>query len=188
MKYKSIIVRAKWLFPVTIGVAAGIFSSGCTVNLGGAGANTTTNTSQSVPSGPASNSPAATNAAPKASAPDRPAAPAQKDAGSERSVRVSFAKGETSGSMTQTIPANGTVNFLVNARSGQLLEFTVGYDFSESDLSVYLSEPGAQEFTLAGEPKKREEFSIKKSGDHTIVVSNTSPKPATITLYVDIAN
>ncbi|MBS1794405.1 MAG: hypothetical protein JSS81_11155 [Acidobacteria bacterium] len=101
-------------------------------------------------------------------------------------IRVQFAKGETSTMLTKDIPANGTINFMINARKGQKMEYTVGYDFSDSDITAYLTEPGAADASLTSGPKEPQEFVVKKTGDHMLSVVNTSKKKVTITLYLDI--
>jgi len=103
-------------------------------------------------------------------------------------VRVQFAKGETSTMITKDIAANGSVDFLINAKKGQLLEYTVGYDFRDSDVQAFLTEPGMQDISHSSGPKDRQEFTIQKSGDHRLTVNNTTKKKITITLYLDINN
>lgn len=103
-------------------------------------------------------------------------------------VRVQFAKGETSAMVTKDIPANGVVEFLINAKKGQMLEYTVGYDFKDSDVEAFLSEPGMPDASLSSGPKERQEFTIQKSGDHRLSVNNNTKKKITITLYLDITN
>lgn len=100
--------------------------------------------------------------------------------------RVSFAKGETSAMVTRDIPAEGSVDFVIGARKGQTLGYEVGYDFKDSDIKAFLTEPGLQDISKTSGPKARQEFVVKKSGDHRITVSNLSHKKVTITLYVDV--
>lgn len=100
--------------------------------------------------------------------------------------RVKFAKGETSASVTKVIPANGSVDFIINAKKGQTMGFTVGYDFRDSDIEAFLTEPGMQDITISSGPKEPNEFIIKKTGDHRLTVNNTTKKKVTITLYLDI--
>lgn len=101
-------------------------------------------------------------------------------------VRVQFARGETSTSITREIPANGSVDFLINAAKGQKMEYTIGYDFKDSDIEAFLTEPGSQDISKTSGPKDRQEFVVKKGGDHRLTVNNTTRKKATITLYLDI--
>jgi hypothetical protein len=102
------------------------------------------------------------------------------------SVRVQFARGESSVSLTKTIAANGSLDFLINAKQGQTMSFTVGYDFKDSDVRVVLIEPGRQDGSLQSGPKKPNEFRLRKTGDHRLTVTNTTRKKITITLYLDI--
>lgn len=101
-------------------------------------------------------------------------------------VRVQFARGETSTSITKDIQANGSVDFLINARKGQILDYTIGYDFKDSDIEAFLTEPGLQDTPKSSGPKERQEFVVKRSGDHRLTVNNTTGKKVTITLYLNI--
>ncbi len=100
--------------------------------------------------------------------------------------RVRFAKGKTSIVLTRTILADGSMDFIINAKKGQTMDFTVGYDFRDSDIESFLTEPGLQDISLSSGPKKRNEFAIRKTGDHVITVNNTTRKKITIALYLDI--
>lgn len=100
--------------------------------------------------------------------------------------RVKFAKDETSTYVTKTIPAEGMLDFVINAKKGQTMSFTVGYDFADSDVEAYLSEPNLQDISLTTGPKDQNEFVVKKTGDHRLTVKNMSRKKITITLYLDI--
>jgi len=101
-------------------------------------------------------------------------------------VRVQFPRGETMTSITKEIPANGSVDFLINARKGQTMDYTIGYDFKDSDIEAFLTEPGSQDISKTSGPKDRQEFVVKKSGDHRLTVNNTTRKKVTITLYLTI--
>jgi len=103
-----------------------------------------------------------------------------------RTERVRFAAGETSASVTKVIPANGAIAFLFNVKKGQTIEYTVDYDFKESDLRVYLGEPGDQDASIPSASKAPQKFVVKKSGDHMLEVTNTTRKKATITLFLDV--
>lgn len=100
--------------------------------------------------------------------------------------RVKFAKGEVSTSVTKEIPANGSVEFIINAKKGQTMGYTIGYDFRDSDIEAFLTEPGLQDVSKTSGPKDRNEFVVKRSGDHRLMVNNTTKKKVTITLYLDI--
>lgn len=102
------------------------------------------------------------------------------------SVRVQFAKGATSTSITKDIPANGSIDFLLNVKKGQTMGFTVGYDFKDDDVNYALYEPNSKDVTMSAGPKEPQEFAVKMSGDHRLTVNNTTKKKITITLYVDI--
>ncbi|MEK7725159.1 MAG: hypothetical protein AAB336_12460 [Acidobacteriota bacterium] len=104
----------------------------------------------------------------------------------DNGIRVQFAKGETSTSVTKDIPANGSVDFLINVRKGQTMGYTVGYDFKDSDIEAYLGEPGDQDASIPVAPKAPQTFVVKKSGDHFLEVTNTTKKKVTITLYLDV--
>lgn len=101
-------------------------------------------------------------------------------------VRVQFAKGETSTMITKDIPANGSVEFLVNVKKGQKMDFTIGYDFKDSDIYYALFEPNTKDVTMSAGPKDHQEFSVKMSGEHRLIVTNTTKKKITFTLYLDV--
>ena len=178
---------------ITLGFAiVSISISGCTFNIGtndtnATGSNTTaTNTTNSAPAA-AENKPPNTAAAPKKDAPE-PAKKSETAPNESKSsgTRVQFANGETSTSVTKDIPANGSVEFIMNVQKGQTMGYTVGYDFNDSDVEVFLTEPGSHEISKISGPKAPQEFAVKKSGDHSLNVTNTSKKKITITLYLDV--
>lgn len=154
--------------------------SGCTVNLGTKD-NTATN-STSPPQPAAGNQVAVT---PKKLAAETTKKPPTA-AGTSNTVRVQFAKGETSTAVTKDIPANGSIDFLMNVQKGQTMSYTVGYDFKDSDIEAFLTEPGIQDISQSSGPKAPNDFLVKKSGDHRLTVNNTSGKKVTITLYLDV--
>lgn len=166
-------------------------ASACTFNVS-TGSNSASapasNTSSS--STPADNKTAAASpASNSATAPKKEAEADKKTestSSSGNSVRVQFAKGETSTMLTKDIPANGSVDFLINAQKGQRMEYTVGYDFKDSDIEAFLTEPGLQDISLSSGPKEPQQFDVQKSGDHRLTVNNTTGKKVTITLYLDI--
>lgn len=100
--------------------------------------------------------------------------------------RVRFAAGKTSASVTRVIPANSAVNFVFNAKSGQTVAHTVEYELKDSDITIYLGEPGDQDSSIASEPNAPQSFVVKKSGDHRLEVTNTTKKRAIITLFLDV--
>lgn len=100
--------------------------------------------------------------------------------------RVRFAAGKTSASVTRVIPANGAINFVFNAKLGQTVAHTVEYDLKDSDITIYLGEPGDQDVSIPSAPNTPQSFVVKKSGDHSMEVTNTTRKRATITLFLDI--
>lgn len=102
------------------------------------------------------------------------------------SERVQFKKGESSAMLTREILPNGSIDFIINVRKGQTMSFTVGYDFKDSDVEVFLNEPDLQDISLFAAPKAPYEFVVQKTGDHRLIVSNTTKKKITITLYLDI--
>ena len=105
---------------------------------------------------------------------------------SGNSVRVQFAKGETSTMVTKDIPAKGSVDFVINVKKGQKMGFTVGYDFIDNDVNFALYEPDTKDVTMSAGPKEPQEFEVKMNGDHRLTVNNTTNKKVTITLYLDV--
>ena len=164
--------------------------TGCTFNVGTSSNTPTANATNTTNSAPttAENKPATT--ANTAAAPKKevtaPSAKTDAPASSGKSVRVQFAGGETSTSVTKDIPANGSVEFLMNVQKGQTMDYTIGYDFNESDIIAYLGEPGDQDNSIPAAPKAPQSFVVKKSGDHRLEVTNTTKKKVTITLYLDV--
>lgn len=100
--------------------------------------------------------------------------------------KVQFAKGKTDTALTRDIPANGSIDFIINAKKGQTMGFTVGYDFKDSDVEAFLTEPTVQDISLSSGPKKPNEFVVQITGDHRLTVTNKTGKKITITLYLDI--
>ena len=99
---------------------------------------------------------------------------------------VKFARGVSDAMLTRTIPANGSITFVINARAGQTMGFTVGYDFKDSDIVASLVPPRTTNVTWSGGPKETNEYEIQDSGNHKLKVKNTTKKPITMTLYLDI--
>lgn len=113
-------------------------------------------------------------------------APPAKSKKTHQKEKVRFAKGATSASLTRTLAASGSMDFIINAKKGQTLNFTIGYDFNDSDVEGFLTEPGLQDISLFADPKAPYAFSITRSGNHRLTVHNTTSKKITITLYLDI--
>jgi hypothetical protein len=105
---------------------------------------------------------------------------------SSNGERVSFTGGTADATLTREIRAGDSIDFIINARKGQTMGFTVGYDFKDSDIQAFLTEPGKQEISLYSGPKAPNEFVIKKTGDHRLRVTNTTRKEITMTLYLNI--
>ncbi len=114
------------------------------------------------------------------------AASTSTNTGSSNEERIEFARGETSGSVTKEIPANGAISFVFNVKKGQKISYTVDYDDKESDLKVYLGEPGDQDSSIPSRAKNPKTFVVKKSGDHRLDVSNTTNTKVLITLFLDV--
>ena len=66
------------------------------------------------------------------------------------------------------------------------MDFTIGYDFDDSDIEGFLTEPGLQDIALSTGSKKPNEFVLTKTGNHRLTVNNTTAKKITITLYLGI--
>ena len=109
-----------------------------------------------------------------------------KQATTDVKETVQFAKGNSDASLTRTIAAEGSIDFTINAKKGQKMDFTIGYDFKDSDVKGFLTEPGLKDISLTTGPKKPNEFIIKTSGNHRLKVNNTTKKKITITLYLAI--
>lgn len=118
----------------------------------------------------------------KAVPPNKPNPP--KVTNTKETVR--FAKGENSTALTRTIAANSSIDFSISAMKGQKIEFTIGYDFNDSDVKGFLTEPGLQDISMRAAPKAPNEFLVKKTGTHRLTVNNTTAKKITITLYLGV--
>lgn len=104
----------------------------------------------------------------------------------QKTERVQFASGKTDGSYTREIPAEGSIDFVMGAKKGQIIDYTVGYDFNDKDIEVFLTEAGLQDISQTAAPKEHKEFRVNKTGDHRLTVNNMTKKKVTITLYLDI--
>lgn len=106
----------------------------------------------------------------------------------QKTERVKFAKGETSGYYTRTLPAQGSIDFIVNAKAGQFMDYTVAYDFNKSDIGAFLTEPNLQDISQTPKIDERNVFPVNTGGDHRITVNNMTRKSVTITLYIQVTN
>ena len=165
--------------------------AGCTFNVSTGNSNASAPASNTTAANAANSAPATANnqTANTATAPKKEEGNAAKKYDSSNSangVRVQFAKGETSTSVTKDIPAKGSVDFLINVKKGQKMGFTVGYDFDDNDVNYALYEPDTKDVTMSAGPKEPQEFEVKMNGDHRLTVNNTTGKKVTITLYLDV--
>jgi membrane carboxypeptidase/penicillin-binding protein PbpC len=100
--------------------------------------------------------------------------------------RVKIASGENSAHLTRNIPANGSIDFLINVKKGQKMGMQLSYEGKASDIEGFLSEPGLQDTELTLKAEERKEFDVKTNGDHRLTVVNQTGKKITFTLYTDI--
>lgn len=128
------------------------------------------------------NRPLANNAAANTSA-----TASTKEASPSKPERLQFSGGESDGSWTREIPANGSIDFVANAKKDQTFGFQVGYEGKASDVAIFLTEPELQDVSMKAAPEERKEFRVKKGGDHRLTVNNMTGKAVTMTLYVDIS-
>lgn len=106
----------------------------------------------------------------------------------QNSERLKFDKGATSGTYTRTLPAQGSIDLVVNAKKGQYMDYTVAYDFKKSDIEAFLTEPNLQDVSQTPTIDARSVFRINTSGDHRLTVNNMTRKSVTFTLYLQITN
>lgn len=106
----------------------------------------------------------------------------------QKTERVKFAAGTTDGTFTRTIPAQGSIDFVINAKAGQYMEYTPAYDFKKTDIQAFLTEPNLQDIWQTAKIDERNVFKINKSGDHRLTVNNMTRKSVTFTLYLGITN
>jgi hypothetical protein len=99
---------------------------------------------------------------------------------------VRFARGSSEASLTRTLAPNASIEFSINARRGQTMNYTVGYDFAETDLEAFFTEAQSQN-AISIEPKNpNNETVLRATGNHRILVKNKTRKRVTFTLYVDV--
>ena len=106
----------------------------------------------------------------------------------QKTERVKFDKGATDGTFTRTIPANGSMDFVINAKAKQYMDYTVAYDFKKTDIEAFLTEPNLQDISQTATIDGRNVFRINTSGDHRLTVNNMTRKSVTFTLYLQITN
>jgi hypothetical protein len=99
---------------------------------------------------------------------------------------VQFAKGKSDAALTRTIGSKSAIDFNIYAKKGQTISFTLGYDFKDSDIEGFLTEPGLQDISLTMGPKNNNEFKVTKTGTHRLTVHNYTNKKTTMTLYIGI--
>ena len=106
----------------------------------------------------------------------------------QKTERIKFAAGETSGTYTRTIPAQGSMDFIINAKKGQYMDYNVAYDLKKTDIEAFLTEPNLQDVSQTPKIDERNVFQINTSGDHRLTVNNMTRKSVTFTLYLQITN
>lgn len=106
----------------------------------------------------------------------------------QKTERVKFDKGSTSGTFTRTIPAQGSMDFVINAKARQYMDYTVAYDFKKTDIEAFLTEPNLQDVSQTPTIDARNVFKINTTGDHRLTVNNMTRKSVTITLYLQITD
>ena len=164
------------------------FVSACTFNVSTGTNNATAPNSNAANDKTSANQPANNTAtvAKKEEAPKKTDSSPSSSNSNAKSERVQFKSGETSTMLTRDIPANGSIDFIMDVQKGQTIGYTVGYDFDDGDIEAFLTEPGMQDISKSSGPKEPQEFVVKKSGDHRLTVNNTTKKKITMTLYLDI--
>lgn len=106
----------------------------------------------------------------------------------QKSERIKFAAGETSGTYTRTLSSQGSMDFVINAKKGQYMDYTVAYDLKKSDIEAFLTEPNLQDVSQTPTIDARTVFQINTSGDHRLTVNNMTRKSVTFTVYMQISN
>ena len=95
--------------------------------------------------------------------------------------RVQFAAGKTDTDLKRDIPANGSIDLIFNARSGQRMQYSVNYENgADTDIETFLTEPGLQDISNTSAANENNEFMIKKTGDHRITIQNKTGKKVNI--------
>lgn len=105
---------------------------------------------------------------------------------SEKSERIQFSIGKTGGSWTRDVPATGAIDYVIGAKKGQVIEYSIRNDFSDHDIDATLTEPESLYISQKAGPKEWYEFAVEKNGDHHLRLTNRTDKQLTITLYLGI--
>ena len=101
--------------------------------------------------------------------------------------RVRFARGSSSVVLKRTLnadPGFGNITFIVNARKGQIINFSVE---GAKGIFVDLSVPKAQDPELQSETGEPNEYQVVKTGEHYITVVNHTGKKASFILRLQIS-
>lgn len=98
---------------------------------------------------------------------------------------VKFAKGNPLATVSRTISGNsGVITFIVNARKGQRLQFTVESEATE--LGITLSRAGKQDFEFESGTGEPNEYKVVRTGEHFITIVNHGNAQAKLTLRVHL--
>lgn len=163
------------------------FSTACTFNMGTpanngvSGSNPPAANTAPVKTGQSTAPEAGKNTETASTKTEEPASSGQKP------ERIAFSAGKTDASLTRTIPANGSVEFVFNAQSGQRMQYSVMHgNGSDTDVEAVLTEPGSQDISMTSAANENNEFIIKKTGDHRVTVSNKTGNKVTVDFGLSI--
>ncbi len=158
------------------------FASACTVNMGTPANNGVANSNP-----PTNNTSAAKTGKSTATDAKETSTKTEDPANSGQSERVEFAAGKTVTNLTRTIPANGSIDFIFNARSGQRMQYSVNYENgSDTDIEAFLTESESQDVSNTSAANENNEIMIKKTGDHRITVNNKTGNEVSINFGLSV--
>ncbi|HMS41850.1 MAG TPA: hypothetical protein PKE69_16585, partial [Pyrinomonadaceae bacterium] len=88
--------------------------------------------------------------------------------------------------LQRTLAPNGSLTVTFRANAGQTISYTAGYDFKDSDLEVFFTKSGGNDFLKESGPKSTNEYLITETGDYDILIENRTNKRVTTTLYLNL--
>lgn len=103
---------------------------------------------------------------------------------------VQFGAGKTAAYLKRTLNANGSIEFSFHAKKGQRVNYSANYNMNNSlnseDLEVFFMDPGAQDFLESGTADEPNEFRVKTSGFHTVMITNKTGKKVSFEFVLSI--
>jgi len=103
---------------------------------------------------------------------------------------VQFGAGKTAAYLKRSLNANGSIEFSFHAKKGQRVNYSANYNMNNGlnsqDLEVFFMNPGAQDFLESGTADEPNEFRVKTSGFHTVMITNKTGKKVSFEFVLSI--